>query len=356
MQAVEDVDFIGRTVGHYVIVALIGSGAQGRVYRGRDEVLHREVAIKVLNPDYTSDASSRHRLIREARALSSFSHQNVAGVYDFVTQDHRDFMVMEFIAGATLHEVLASGPLPPSEVVRLGSQLAWGLAAVHAANLAHCDIKPENVKITSSGSLKIVDFGIAKRLAPGALPDCTPTTGMMVVGTFPYMAPEVLRGERADERSDIFSAGTVLYEMATACRAFPQRTLPDLVRAIEDGDVLAPSKVNPAVPVALDRVLMMALRTVPSSRYQRAMELAQALEGLMSNHQRRKDNHHNRSSRWWHLTSATRKWLAPVQREAMYAWCAAEVFARWPTGLAKDQLRAALRSTFDATDAAGDSS
>jgi eukaryotic-like serine/threonine-protein kinase len=352
MQAMESVDFIGRTIGHYAIVALIGSGAQGRVYRGRDEILHREVAIKVMNPDYVSESSSRPRLIREARALSSFSHANVAGVYDFVTHDHRDFMVMEFIAGATLQEVLAGGPLPSSEVVRLGSQLAWGLAAIHAANIAHCDIKPENVKVTSSGSLKIVDFGIAKRLAPTASLE-TPTTGVMVVGTFPYMAPEVLRGERADERSDIFSAGTVLYEMATACRAFPQRTLPDLVRAIEDGDVTAPSKINPAVPVALDRVLMIALRTAPSERYQSATELAQALEALASNHHRR-ENHSTRGSRWWHLTTATRKWLAPVQREAMYAWCAAGVISRWPTGLAREQLRAALESRFDATDAPGD--
>jgi eukaryotic-like serine/threonine-protein kinase len=299
MQVMEDADFTGRTVDHYVIVALIRGGAQGRVYRGRDEVLHREVAIKVLKPDYTTPVSSRRGLIAEARALSSLNHPNVAGVYDFVTHDQRDFMVMEFIAGATLQEMLAGGPLPPSEVVRLGSQLARGLAAVHAANITHGDIKPENLKITSSGLLKIVDFGVAKRLPAGALLDFTPTTALTVVGTFPYMAPEVLRGERPDARSEIFSAGAVLYEMATACRAFPQRTLPDLVHAIENGDVTAPSKVHPAMPAALDRVVMTALKKSPSQRYQNATELAEALERLLGNSHRNGGSSSARASRWW---------------------------------------------------------
>jgi serine/threonine protein kinase len=232
---------------------------------------------------------------------------------------------MEFIAGATLQEVLAGGPLPPSEVVRLGSQLARGLAAVHEAHITHGDIKPENLKITSSGVLKIVDFGVAKRLPAGALLDYTPTTALTVVGTFPYMAPEVLRGERPDARSEIFSAGAVLYEMATACRAFPQRTLPDLVHAIEDGDVIAPSRVNPAMPVALDRVVMTALKKSPSSRFQSATELAEALERLLGSTHRKGGASNARASRWWHLTSAA---------------------------LGKHDLRLALRSWFLSTNAA----
>src|SRR5688572_27252712 len=201
MELIKNVDFTGRLVDRYAIVALIQSGTQGCVYRGRDDVLRREVAVKVRPHD---------GLLNEARALSSLNHPNVAGVYDFVTEDARDFMVMEYIAGATLAEVLAGGPLPPGEVVRLGLQLARGLAAMHSAQIAHCDIKPANVKITSYGTLKIVDFGVARRLPPGALVDSAPATMTTVVGTFPYMAPEVLRGKLPDPRSDIFSAGAVL--------------------------------------------------------------------------------------------------------------------------------------------------
>jgi eukaryotic-like serine/threonine-protein kinase len=271
MDLIKNADFTGRLVDRYAIVALIRSGAQGSVYRGRDDLLRREVAVKV-----RPDAGLR----AEARALSSLNHPNVAGVYDFVTEHAQDFMVMEFIAGATLAEVLAGGPLPPGEVVRLGLQLARGLAAIHSAHLAHCDIKPANLKITSYGSLKIVDFGVARRLPPGALNDSAPTTMTTVVGTFPYMAPEVLRGERPDARSDIFSAGAVLYEMASGCRAFPQQTLPALVRAIDEGEIVPPSRLNPVVPVALDDVVVRALEKHRERRYENGFELAQALDAL----------------------------------------------------------------------------
>lgn len=274
----QNVDFTGRLIDRYAIVALIQSGAQGCVYRGRDDVLRREVAVKVRPQD---------GLLTEARALSSLNHPNVAGVYDFVTQGAREFMVMEFIAGATLAEVLAGGPLPPGEVVRLGLQLARGLAAIHSAHLAHCDIKPANLKITSYGTLKIVDFGVARRLPPGTLIDSAPTTMSTVVGTFPYMAPEVLRGERPDPRSDVFSAGAVLYEMATGCRAFPQQTLPALVHAIEQGEIVPPSLLNPVIPVALDRVVVTALDKQIDRRYENGIELARALDALAPRRRRR---------------------------------------------------------------------
>ena len=271
MDSINNLDFTGRLVDRYAIVALIRSGSQGCVYRGRDDVLRREVAIKVRPHD---------GLLTEARVLSSLNHPNVASVYDFVSQDGRDFMVMEFIAGATLEEVLASGPLPPGEVVRLGLQLARGLSAIHSAQIAHCDIKPANLKITSSGTLKIVDFGVARRLPPGALIDTAAPPMTSVVGTFPYMAPEVLRGDKPDPRSDIFSAGAVLYEMATGCRAFPQQSLPALLNAIEEGDIVAPSRLNPVVPVALDRVVVTALDKQMDCRYENGIELGRALGAL----------------------------------------------------------------------------
>jgi serine/threonine-protein kinase len=280
MQLNDDVDFTGRTIDHYAIVALIRAGGQGRVYRARDEVLHREVAIKVLNSGAALAAGADHELIAEARALSSLNHPNVAGVYDFVTYDHRDFMVMELIAGATLHDILAGGALPWPEVVRLGAQLARGLAAAHAVKIAHCDVKPANLTLSPAGLLKIVDFGLATRLSPDVLVNDGRTTAAGIAGTLPYMAPEVLRGERPDERSDIFSAGTVLYEMATGMRAFPQTTLTGLVHAIDAGAVVPPSHLNPAVSAALDRVILRALMTAPSSRYPAAIHLAEALERL----------------------------------------------------------------------------
>jgi serine/threonine-protein kinase len=316
MLAGEPVDWTGRTVDHYVIVALIRGGSQGRVYRARDQVLNRDVAIKVMNRDGRQDTAG-HGLIGEARVLSSLNHPNVAEVYDFVTHEQRDFMVMEFIAGATLQEVLASGPLPFSEVIRLGTQLARGIAAVHAGKAVHCDIKPANLKITSAGLLKIVDFGIARTLPPAAIADSAPTTGLTVAGTLPYMAPEVLRGHPADERSDIFSIGAVLYEMATACRAFPQRMLPDLIDAIETCDVIPPSRINPNVPGDLDRVILSALRRLPGDRYQHAIDVADALLGLVSVTPRPVAPR-PAPTRWWQLPAATRWWL-PARATASYA-------------------------------------
>jgi serine/threonine-protein kinase len=302
MHTMENIDFTGRTVDHYEIVALIRGGAQGRVYRGRDQRLKRDVAIKVLDPTGRAFASPRYGLIKEAQALSRLNHPQVPVVYDFVTDADRDFLVMEFVAGATLQEVLAGGPLPPPEVVRLGVQLARGLAAAHAANIVHCDLKPGNLKITSSGVLKILDFGIAQRLPLAALrDDSASTTTVTVVGTVPYMPPEVLRGEGVDHRSDIFSAGAVLYEMATACLAFPQRNLPQLIDAIEDGHVIPPSIVNPAVPLALELVITTALKKQAAQRYQTAIDMATALERLMPGSERTPAAASGRVSRWWHL-------------------------------------------------------
>ena len=313
MASIDALDVNGHTIGHYTIVALIRGGAQGRVYRARDQVLHRDVAVKVLNAAEATDVSAGG-LIAEARHLSRLNHPNVAGIYDFVTHNDREFMIMEFIAGATLEEVLAGGALPACEVLRLGAQLARGVAAIHAADIAHCDIKPSNVKITSSGVLKIVDFGLAQGLVPGALLDYERTTVLSVAGTLPYMAPEVLWGQQADERSDIFSTGAVLYEMATACRAFPQQTLPAIVEAIDKCDVIPPSAINPSLPRDLDRVVMKALHRPPARRFQQAGELADALEGLIGSAAPTAPQRRRVAARWWHLEAATRRFLPSTRQ------------------------------------------
>ena len=284
MHPVEDVDLTGTSVEQYSIVALIAAGSQGRVYRGRDERLKRDVAIKVVRPGRMSAETARRNLRTEARMLSRLDHPHVAGIYDFVSQGGRDFIVMEFVAGATLREVLAGGPLPASEVLRLGSQIAHGVAAAHAAHIVHRDIKPSNLKITSSGELKILDFGVAKLLPPAGRQDNaseTPTGDVLVVGTVPYMAPEQLRGEQTDERTDIFSIGTVLYEMATGGPPFPQRSVAALIEAILHDDPARASDVNPHVPLPLQRVISKAMQKALAARYRSAADLAFALETLL---------------------------------------------------------------------------
>ena len=283
MEPVDDIDLTGTAVEHYSIVALIAAGGQARVYRGRDERLRRDVAIKVIRPGRTSDANARRRLSTEAHALGRLSNPHVAGIYDFLTQDGRDFIVMEFVAGATLRDILAGGPLPATEVLRLGGQIARGLASAHAAKIVHRDIKPTNLKITSSGELKILDFGVARLLPPESMLGPAPAedTNIEVVGTVPYMAPEQLNGDDADERTDIFSVGAVLYEMATGVHAFPQRSVAALIDAILTQDPVPPSVVHPHVPPALDALIMRALQKSPAARHQSAGELAAAMEALM---------------------------------------------------------------------------
>ena len=283
MKPADNVELAGQTVDRYSIVTLIGAGGQGRVYRGRDERLQRDVAIKVLSPERLSEAAARQKLMTEARVLSRLNDPHIAAIYDFVTCGGRDFIVMEFVAGATLRDTIAGGPLPPSEVLRLGSHIARGLASAHAANIVHRDIKPANLKITSFGELKILDFGVARLLPAGAILDNGPytLTESVVAGTVPYMAPEQLNGEDADERSDIFSAGAVLYEMATGTPAFPLRNLPALVEAVLHEEPPAPSTVNPHLPLAVERVIVKAMQKDPNARHESAAELTFELERLM---------------------------------------------------------------------------
>jgi serine/threonine-protein kinase len=276
-----DADLVGRRVSHYAIVGLIGSGGMGRVYRARDERLCRDVAVKVLDAGGGSH-DRRRSLIAEARALSRLSHPHVAGVHDFLVESGRDFLIMEFVAGATVKEIVAGGPLPTEEVLRLGRQMADGLGAAHRARIVHRDIKPANLKVTTAGQLKILDFGLAKMM-PNAPPVdvATAESSPNLAGTVPYMSPEQLRGDEVDERSDIFSVGAVLYEMATARPAFPQRQVAQLFDAILHEDPPPAWRVNPLVPPGLARVIARALEKLPSRRYQSAAELGDALTRLV---------------------------------------------------------------------------
>jgi len=208
---------VGTQLGRYRVLEQIGAGGMGVVYRAHDDRLDRIVAIKVLPTGSLSDAVARRRFQKEALALSKLNHPNIATLYDFETQAGADLLVMEEVAGVSLETRLAAGALKEGEVIRLGQQLAEALAAAHQSGILHRDLKPANLRLTQDGRLKVLDFGLASTLHPrseskstASISDFGPTAG-----TLAYMAPEQLSGDEPDLRSDIYSAGTVLFEIST---------------------------------------------------------------------------------------------------------------------------------------------
>ncbi|MGA3318297.1 MAG: protein kinase [Candidatus Korobacteraceae bacterium] len=273
---------VGIALGHYRIVEKIGAGGMGEVYRAHDEHLARDVAIKVLPPGTLIDESARKHFHKEALILSQLNHPNIATIYDFDTQQGVDFLVMEYIPGITLSEKVAAGPLAEKEVLRLGVQLAEGLAAAHEQGVIHRDLKPGNVRVTADGRVKILDFGLAKLVGPFSGTESTQSLGesQAVAGTLPYMAPEQLRGQACDARTDIYSAGAVLYEMVTGQRLFPGAQSGELVDAIFHREPTPAGKVNSKVSLALEAVIGKALDKNPAYRQQRARELLADLQAL----------------------------------------------------------------------------
>jgi tetratricopeptide (TPR) repeat protein len=271
-----------RTLTHFRIVERIGAGGMGVVYRAHDEQLERDVAIKVLPPGAISDESARRRFRKEALSLAKLNHANVAMIFEFDNAEGMDFLVTEYIPGLTLDSKLARGPLPAKDVLSLAQQLAQGLTAAHEQGIVHRDLKPSNLRITPDGRLKILDFGLAQ-LTPRASElglTATLTTSQDVSGTLPYMAPEQLRGEATDARTDIWAVGAVIYEMATGKRPFPQTNGPLLIDAILNHAPQLPSKINRQVSPDLERVILKALDKNPAIRYQTTAELAADLNRL----------------------------------------------------------------------------
>jgi tetratricopeptide (TPR) repeat protein len=278
---------LGNTLGHYRIIEHIGSGGMGVVYRAHDEKLDRDVALKVLPPGTLADESVRKKFRKEALALAQLNHPNIETIFESADQDGVDFLVMELIPGRALNDKIKEGPLPLPEVARLGIQLADGLAAAHDRGIIHCDLKPHNLILTPDGRLKILDFGLARRIHTVVTGDIARdatqsiTVGTAAIsGTVPYMSPEQLTGQVPDARSDIFSAGAVLYEMATGKRAFPQAQVPEIMGAILHQEPAPPVAINPRISPGLDTVIRKALDKTSSQRYQTAGELRVALEGL----------------------------------------------------------------------------
>lgn len=273
---------IGQTLGHYEIVAKIGAGGMGEVYRAHDKQLDRDVALKVLPAGTLTNETARKQFRKEALALAKLNHPNIETVHEFSSQDGVDFLVMELIPGHSLSQKLQEGPLPEREIVRLGIQFAEGLAAAHEQGVVHRDLKPGNLMATPEGRLKILDFGLARLTQVTADPDMTRsiTQETTVSGTVPYMAPEQLRGERVDARADLHAAGAVLYEMATGKRAFSDTQPLRLIDSILHGAPPSPRALNPRISPGLETIIQRAMEKEPASRYQTAREMLAVLEGL----------------------------------------------------------------------------
>ena len=272
------------TLSHYRILEQIGSGGMGVVYRAHDERLDRDVALKVLSPGTVVETTARKRFHKEALTLSKLNHPNIATVHDFDSQDGTDFLVEEFIEGMSLDAMLASGPLSEKEIIKLGSQLADGLAAAHEHGIIHRDLKPANVRVTADARLKILDFGLAMILHREASPTAvteslSETKG--ITGTLPYMAPEQLLGSKLDARTDIWATGCALFEMATGRRPF-LGSGPALTDAILHQSPPASSKLNPKISAALEAVIQKCLDKDPGKRYQSAREIAVDLQRAVS--------------------------------------------------------------------------
>lgn len=253
----------------------------GVVYRAHDERLDRDVAVKVLPSGSLADQATRRRFKQEAQALARLNHPNIATIFDFDCDGTTDFLVMELLSGQTLAHRLLAGPLPANSVIKFGIQMAEGLAAAHQQGILHRDLKPGNLGLTTGGRVKILDFGLAKLLKSDPTDVTQSMTGAgLAKGTLAYMAPEQLRGENIDTRVDIYAAGSVLYEMATAKRPHPQENGPLLVNAILNQPPAPPSTLNRSVTPALEAVILKALEKDPNLRYQSAQDLASDLERL----------------------------------------------------------------------------
>jgi aminoglycoside phosphotransferase (APT) family kinase protein len=277
----------GTRLGSFEVLSLLGSGGMGEVYRARDRRLGRAVALKVLRPELARDAERLNRFEQEARSASALNHPSVVHIYDIGEQDGLRFIAMELVEGRTLRRLLAEGRPGEEEVLRLGVQIAEGLAKAHASGIVHRDLKPENLMVTPDGFVKILDFGLAK-LAPAPLAGCSDLTTIaelstrpgMLVGTVEYMAPEQARGALVDFRADQFSLGLVLYEMATGRMAFRRASPVETLAAILEREPEPMSSLNPAVPPGLEAIVGRCLRKDPAERYPSTGDLAQALRAV----------------------------------------------------------------------------
>jgi len=272
---------VGQRFGHYVIEQKLGEGGMGVVYRAKDEKLQREVALKFLETLPTGSSASHERALKEARAISALNHPNICTVYEIDEVDGRPFIAMEYVEGRPLSLEIPSTGFALEQVERYGMQLADALQHAHSRGIIHRDLKSANVILTPSGRLKVLDFGISRKVEPGRGRDETTRFDQSwesqhtFTGTLPYIAPEVLKGQEADVRSDIWSLGVMLYEMAAGRRPFVGGTSYELTAGILRE---RPPEISPPLPPVLQAVIDKCLDKDPGQRYQSAGEVRAALE------------------------------------------------------------------------------
>jgi serine/threonine-protein kinase len=275
----------GSRLGPYEIRGVLGAGGMSRVYRAYDPGLDRDVAIKALSRELSAEEASLRRFEREARLLATLSHPNIGSIYGFYVFDRRPYLVLELVEGETLDEILKRGPLAADEAVRIARQVTEALEEAHGKGIVHRDLKPSNVKVSRNGRVKVLDFGIARRVAPGpkldAAASATLTRAGTILGTIPYMSPEQARGEEVDERTDVWALGCLLFEMLTGRRAFEGRTVSDLLASVLRDEVDL-TVIPPETPAALRHLLERCLRRDPHRRFQHVGDVRLELEEIES--------------------------------------------------------------------------
>ena len=306
---------LAKTIGHYQIISLLGKGGMGEVYRARDTKLDRAVALKILPEEMSADGERMRRFVREAKAASALNHPNVAHIYEIGEAEGVNFIAMEYVEGQTLAAKINGQPLEVSEIVEIGSQIADALDEAHGKGITHRDIKPANVMLNERGQVKVLDFGLAKIARP-ASPDLASdistlpkTASGVVMGTVPYMSPEQALGRDVDQRSDLFSLGVVLYEMATGRLPFAGANTVETLDRILHAEPEAIGRFNTDAPVELERIVRKCLEKERERRYQSARELLVDLKNQQRDSQSSAKTATpvvtpNRSRRWLLITLA----------------------------------------------------